>query len=49
MIRDEIRRAWYESPAKVIAAVVATLLAIPLIYILYVSWVFILEALGIPR
>lgn len=49
LIRDEIRRAWYESPAKVIGATVAAILAPFVIWILDIVVVESLYALGFPR
>lgn len=49
LIRDEIRRAWHESPAKVIGATVATILAPFIIWAMYTILVETLYALGFPR
>lgn len=46
MIRDEIRHAIAENPAKAIAAFVATVLAVPCIYVLYVVAVVALRGMG---
>lgn len=47
MIRDEIRRALAENPAKAIAAFVATVLAVPVIWALYVVVVVTLRGMGV--
>jgi hypothetical protein len=46
MILDEIRRALAENPAKAIGAFVATVLAVPLLWFLYVVTVVTLRGLG---
>ena len=46
MFRDEIRRALAENPAKAIAAFVATVLAVPVLWLLYVVTVVTLRGMG---
>jgi hypothetical protein len=46
MILDEIRRALAENPAKAIGAFVATVLAVPLVWALYVVAVITLRGMG---
>lgn len=46
MIREEIRRALAENPAKAIGAFVATVLAVPVVYVLYVVVVVTLRGMG---
>lgn len=46
MIREEARRALAENPAKAIGAFVATVLAVPVVYVLYVVAVVTLRGLG---
>lgn len=49
MIRSLIRRELADHPGKAIAAGVATVLAVPVIWFLYVCWVEILSTFGVPR
>jgi hypothetical protein len=46
MVWDEIRRALAENPAKAIGAFVATVLAVPLVWLLYVVAVITLRGMG---
>ena len=49
MILDIVRAELRDHPAKAVAAFVATVLAVPVAWVLYVCWVEILSALGVPR
>lgn len=47
LIRDEIHRALAEHPAKAIGAFVATVLAVPAVWLLYVVAVVTLRGMGV--
>lgn len=49
MIRSIIRHELAEHPGRAMAATVATVLAVPLIWALYVVVVVALDGLGVPR
>ena len=49
MILDTIRAELRDHPARAIAAFVATILAVPVIYVLYVFFAVALDRAGDPR
>ena len=49
MIRDIVRAELRDHPGKAIAAFAAAVLAVPVVWVLYVCWVEVLHALGVPR
>ena len=49
MIIEVVRAELRDHPARAIAAFVATVLAVPVIYVLYVFFAVALDRAGVPR
>jgi hypothetical protein len=49
VILDVVRSELRDHPGKAIAAFVATVLAVPVIYVLYVFFAVALDRAGVPR